>query len=453
MIGVGASRGLAGALLGALAAGGLVLGLQRKVLIGYALVALVPITSGLARGLPIPGLRFSEAFTVGAAVLVLGRTAGDRDRRWEAIDWAAAGFVGMHAVLGVFGSLVNASFTMRGVQLLVGPVQFFLLYRVVRATIETPRQRVVALRLLLLSSIPVSLLAIAQYIGVPGVQEFVEQITQSGVFDLWIWSQQPRATGPFESWHPLAGYLFLLMVLAIAEIADGDRDVMPMWATTSLLGLMTLALLVSQTLNVLAGLAIVAVMIAVMTRRVAQVLVPLAAVALVGAVIFGPVLLDRVASQEVDNPTSSGGVQTPQTIGYRFEVWTDQYIPAIVDHWMTGYGPELPPSIEWRYTESVYFTLLLRGGVALFGAYAVMMAVTWRDSWRRRNTTELPRRSVAMALVAGIVALVPMQTVFPYFTASGLPQVWWILAALMAGSSSATVRARSDARGLPSLGS
>ena len=52
---------------------------------------------------------------------------------------------------------------------MLGPFQFFLLYRAVAVTAATARRlRRMVVRWLLLASIPVALLAIAQQLAVPG---------------------------------------------------------------------------------------------------------------------------------------------------------------------------------------------------------------------------------------------------------------------------------------------
>jgi hypothetical protein len=440
LIGAGLTRGPVGGLLGFGVALGLVAGLWNRTLIGYGAILLVPITSGFARGLPIPSLRLSEAAVVGAALIVLGRTAGRRDYRWQVLDWAAFAYVGFHALLGLFGAVVNSRLTVSGAQVLVGPVQFFLLYRVVRATIVTPAQRRLAIRIVVLASVPVSLVAIAQYVGVPGVQAAVQTITRSDVFDLWGYSNQNRATGPFDSWHPLAGYLFLPIALCVAQLGASDRSALPRWLTTTSMCAAALALVVSQTLNVLAGIVIVAVVITIVTGRVRQILLPMLAVGAVAAVAFGPVVLARLDDQAVTS-SSSDGFEAPQTISYRIEVWTDQYLPALDHYWLIGYGPDLPDGIEWRSTESLYFTLLIRGGLVLSGAFVLLNVLVVRAAWRSRRDDDPALRLVALALIGAVVALVPMHAVFPYFTASGLPQVFWILVALLAGPSSAAARA------------
>jgi hypothetical protein len=436
---VGVTLGPLGGLAGLVAGVVLVACLSRPVVLGYLVVGLVPITSGVARGVPVPSLRISEIIVVGAAALVFTRTAGDHDRRLQWLDWVAVAFVLLHVGLGVFGGVVNSELTERGVQLLLGPLQFFLLFRIVRATLQTREERRTGLEVLLVATIPVSLLALAQYVGVPGAQSFIEQLTQSGAFDLWGYEQSRRATGPFEAWHPLAGYLFLPIAVTVTLFAIGDRSVLSRWLRFAVVASAALALLVSQTLNVLAGLLIVVVIVGLLTKGLLRVLVPIILVGLIGAVAFGPVLVSRLEAQGITGTSSEAG-GAPQTIDYRMEIWTDQYLPAIAEYWTTGFGPELPPSIEWRSTESLYFTLLLRGGVVLLCSFILLMGAATGASWRQRSSPEPARRAAAITIIASTVALVPMHAVFPYFTASGMPQVWWILLAIVAGSSSSTMR-------------
>jgi O-antigen ligase len=155
--------------------------------------------------------------------------------------------------------------------------------------------------------------------------------------------------------------------------------------------------------------------------------------ALVVAIVVLPVIEQRAALQFGHGTASGQDSVVPHTLAYRYDIWAQQYIPALSHNWLTGYGPSLPPQITWQYTESLYFTLLLRGGVVLLLAYVgLMIAAAVRARAAARDSDEGARVAGRVLLVA-IVALIFMHAEIPYFVNSGLPHVFWILVAI-AGS-------------------
>jgi hypothetical protein len=445
-VGLAATRGPVAALLAAVVGIVALAVVRRPERIGWAVVALVPVTSGLARGFPVPGVRASEAVVVGAALVVFLRRPAER-HRWQALDLAAAGFVGAHVAMGLVSGLANHALSGEGIRLLFGPVQFFLLYRVVVRTLTTPGQRRVALALVVAGTIPVALLTLAQAAGVGAAQSLIEHATRSEVFDAWGWERSGRATGPFASWHPLAGYLFLpLVACAVALSAPAGREGIPRPLAGAGLAACLAALLASQTLNVMGGAVIAVAVAAIAQRRFVRVALPALLAAAVAFSLFGGSVAERIEEQVLAPDPLGQGSGAPQTVGYRFEVWEEQFLPAVREHWVTGFGPELPPSITWRSTESLYFTLVLRGGVVLVLAFAALQVVIVRDAWRARASPSADRRTVALTLLGTTLALVPMHLLFPYYTASGLPQVVWIFLGLLAGSQVAAPTAASPRR-------
>ena len=94
------------------------------------------------------------------------------------------------------------------------------------------------------------------------------------------------------------------------------------------------------------------------------------------------------------------------------------------------HGPVTPPKLAFSYTESVYVTLLLRGGLPLLFLYAGLMLIL---AWRARDLRHDPdveRRAVAQALFVVIVLVVFMQMTTNYFVNAGFPFLFWVLAAL-----------------------
>ena len=121
----------------------------------------------------------------------------------------------------------------------------------------------------------------------------------------------------------------------------------------------------------------------------------------------------------------------PETINYRIYVWTTEFIPLVLKHLVTGFGPDTPPNIAFPYTESIYFELLLRGGLPLLFMYAgLMLALAWRAR-DLRNDLDVERRAVAQTTFLLIILGAFIQLITPYFVDAGFPFLFWVLAGLL----------------------
>jgi hypothetical protein len=132
----------------------------------------------------------------------------------------------------------------------------------------------------------------------------------------------------------------------------------------------------------------------------------------------------------------------PNTVAYRYEVWTQQYVPALHGRWAAGWGPcctgatDLPPDLAWHYTESAYITVLLRGGLLLLASFGLLMWALGSRALRaaRELGPECEQRAYGRTLLLIVLLLVPMHWIEPYFIDNGLPQLVWGLAAVIAAT-------------------
>src|SRR6266496_3834428 len=127
----------------------LVLVVPRPVLIVYGLVLIMPLTDGLVRGAVVPILRLGQALLVLAFILFLLARPGPLGRsRLTAIDLAFGLFFLSEAVFPVLAlyyrgqHLDLSSFGGSGtpLQTLLGPLQYYLVYRIAVATITSEKQ-------------------------------------------------------------------------------------------------------------------------------------------------------------------------------------------------------------------------------------------------------------------------------------------------------------------------
>jgi hypothetical protein len=400
-------------------------------MIGLALLAaLAPATAGLARGMPIPGLRFSEALIGGVGVILL--VSARRFVRWTALDWLALLYALGTLCLGAWDMLSQAQHVSRGdLDTLLGPLQFLLLYRASAVTARTAERRRVALRLMLWASVPVALLAIGQQLGFPGVRSLLVTLTKNNVYSAT--DAAARVTGPFPLWHNLAGYLLMYLLVIAALLLRGVSDVMRPAFLIAIAVLDVVALI--ETLSIAPIIALVAGVagLGMYFNGVTRVLAGLAVVIIAGLLVFGARIDARVTQEYGRAPGTQGSALVPQTIRTRYDLWTTELLPALKGHATTGYGPALPPQFaDFPYTESLYINLLYRGGVVLlvifFGLAASMVAA----GLRARLDRDPLQKALGPAVVAGVVALLVIGLIESYFTDDGPPQVLWMLLGLLA---------------------
>lgn len=404
--------------------------LRRPELGGYTLVALVPVLSGVRRGLPVPGLRPSEALVVGLGGLLLLTSRRHQLAKWTGVDWALLIYAAVSALVpAAHLALRGGGLSLEALSPVLLPLQFFLLYRAVRTTIVTHGQRRVALRLLLGASVVVAAIATVQQLDIGPARRIVQEITNAEVLTSYGYTQNARATGPFQHWHPLAGYLTVMILLGVSLLLDARQRVMSRRGLVVVLVAATVGLMLSVTFTSMLGVLLGIAILGWRTQTLRRVLAGAAVAALAAAVVFGPVLLDRVERQYVEQSGVARTSLVPQTIGKRIEVWSKEYRPALAGRWLLGYGPDLPNGVRWTHTESLYITLLLRGGLVLLAAFSLSMIALGRAA--RRCTDVVPTERVSnLALAAAIAVLWPMHLLYPYLAGSGMAQPFYVLAAL-----------------------
>jgi hypothetical protein len=431
LVGAGLTRGAAAAAAAALVA---VLGLvvlRRPVLGAYLLVALVPVTSGLRRGLPLPGLRLSEVIATGLAALLLLTVERGRSRAWTGFDWLALAYAGATLGLGIYDLAQRGQpLTLDHAGTLLGPFQFFLLYRAVLTVVRTETERSRALSLVMLSSVPVSVLALLQYAGVGAVSSFLASVTGAGELLSFQEAYGARMTGVFPHWQMLAGYLFVVVTVGLCALISGARTSLPTWAMAAMTGLAGSAMITTGTFVTAIGAVVAAIAFGVWQRRSGRVVAALALAAVLAVAAFGSLIQQRLDYSFETAPGADRHALVPQSVAYRLDLWTEQMLPAIGGRWLTGYGPDIPTSVSFEYTESMYLTLLFRGGVPLLLVYAALMLALGAAALRLARSAGGVDRVIGRSLFALVALLAVLHLFEPYFATSGLPHLIWILAAL-----------------------
>jgi len=440
LVGTAAHMGPVPATAAAGAAVGAYAVLTRPIYGVYFLASVAPIVSGLHRGLPVPGFRLSELAIVLVGTLVLWATRDRAPTRWRALDWCALAYATTTLVIGAVAVLRGGgAFDNESLGTLLGPLQFLVLYRVVIAAVNTWEEWRRVLRLLLYASVPVSALAILQWLGAPGIRSFLLSATGSQAGTGGIGGGFTRVTGPFPHWQPLAAYLFLVLVVGVALLFTQRQQVIGRRSLVIVLAPALVALVQTATLGPLLGAVVAAAVLAIWSGAdIGRVLRWLVGVAATVGIFFGPLLNARLDQQFNATASNAWNPSFPQTLQFRWVVWTDQYLPALWGHWLLGYGPALPSSITWRFTESIYVSLLMRGGLMLLVAYLALMWALLRAAGRAAVARDPDRQVIGRALVVATAVLFILQTLQAYFLQTGMSHDLWILAALLAATAAGT---------------
>jgi hypothetical protein len=420
----------------------LVLVVPRPILIVYGLVLIIPLTGGLARGAVVPVLRLEQAVVVFAFILFLLARPGPQGKsRLTAIDLAFVLFFLSEAVFPVLALYyrgehldLNDTHNIYGtspLQTLLGPLQYYLLYRIVVATISSDRQIKLVLELSFIASIIVSVIGILERFVAP-VKKFIETYYPPLVQDANVTLDQFRITSTLGHFSGLAAYLVFTIILVLACYTVGQR----MKISGLLLVITTLfdsiALILTGTFAGWIGLAVGAVAVFILIRRVPKLFILILCGIALAALIFQPFLSVRLNEQ-----LGAGAAQglVPQSLAFRIMLWENLFLPAIGQNLLFGAGPVPAILNSWSAEESQYLFLLLRGGLPYFFSYLLLIGVAMTTCWRQiKSKSRDVDRSVAIALLVILIILNVMNVSGEYFTYVGGAQVLWMLLAIVVAS-------------------
>jgi len=405
----------------------------------YLLAVVVPITSGFKKGFPIPNVNLSEALIAGIGILLILLAPRHSKLRWHAFDWMLFAFCGGWFVLGLLDALnLHTGLSFSTIDPLIGPSQFLILYRAMAVSLRRSSERRAAIACLLLASLPVDVLAYLQQTGSRLVNRAIAHVTGGNLFESYSYRHFARATGPFPHWTPLAGYLLVLLLIGFACLIYHVELPISRRAVGTILLLGAVSLILTAEISAIAGAIGGAIVLGVWAGRRKLMVRWLITGVIVAAVFGGSYFVKRFDSEFVAAAGSNRNPLVPQTISFRWQIWTGQYFPAIGERPLTGWGQTLPDSITWPFTESQYLTVLMAGGIPLLVVFGGEMMALYSQSRRQARQTDLEDSATPAALgnavAALVIVLVPMDIIYPYVTSGGLPEPLFVAAGIAAAS-------------------
>lgn len=405
----------------------------RPILIVYGLTLALPLTGGLARGAAIPFLRVSQALLVfGFIFLAIARPTRLGKTRLSAIDLAFVLFLLGEAVFPILAlyfhgeglnlTAIDPVYGDTSLQTLLGPVQYYLLYRIVVGAISSQKQVITILKLIFITSIIVSIIGILQEL-VPAVSRFILAYYPP-VSDIY-----GRITSTLQFYSGLGAYLAFVLILAlVCYTARTHVKIAPLLLAATFV-FDSIALILTGTFAAWIGLVVGTLVVFVLMRRIPKPIIYIAIGVGLAALIFQPFLSTRLTDE-----LGAGAAQglLPQSFAFRIMLWKQIFLPAIGQNLLFGYGPSPAVLALWPAEESQYFLTLLRGGLIYFFSYLLLIAVSFYACWRQIKRKERDAGYyVATALFAILVALSVMNISGEYFTYVGGTQILWMLLAIV----------------------
>lgn len=413
--------------------------IPRPILIVYGLTLALPLTGGLARGAVIPVLRVGQALLVfGFIFFVLARPGRLGKSRLSAIDLVFALFVLTEAVFPVLAlyyrgeqlnvTAFNIVLGESPLQVLLGPIQYYLLYRIVVAILSSEKQIKVLLEMTFLASIIVSIIGILEKFVGP-IRRFIETYYPPQSQSTSVSYVELRIASTLQHFSGLGAYLTFTIILALACYAAQRYLKIPLWLLAATFLFDSIALILTGTLSAWIGLAVGTMVVFLLLRRVPKVVFYVLAGIVLAVIIFQSSILNRLSFQ-----FGTGSTQglLPESLAFRITLWQQIFLPAIGHSLLFGYGPAPAALNSWPAEESQYFFLLLRGGLPYFFSYLLLIGVAIALCWQQiKSKTEDASRPVAIALFAILVAISVMNFSGEYFTYVGGTQTLWTLLAVV----------------------
>jgi len=419
----------------------LVLVVPRPILIVYGLTLFMPFTGGLARGAVVPILRLGQAVVVFAFILfLLVRPSPQGKSRLTAIDLAFVLYFLTEAVFPMLALYYRGEqFNLNSVdssglsplQTLLGPLQYYLLYRIVVATVSTERQIKVVLELSFIASIMVSVIGILERIVAP-VRTFIQTYYPPNVQSATVSLDELRITSTLGHFSGLAAYLVFTIILVLACYTVGERMKISSLLLAITAVFASIALILTGTFSGWIGLAVGVATVFLLTGRLPKLFILLPCGIALAALIFQSFL-----SARLDEQLGVGAAQglLPQSLAFRINLWESLFLPAIGQHLLFGAGPSPAVLNSWPAEESQYLLLLLRGGLPYFFSYLLLIGLPITMCWRHmKSNSRDAKHSVALALLVILITMSVMNVSAEYFTYVGGTQVLWMLLAIVVAS-------------------
>jgi hypothetical protein len=428
--------------LAPVAAGLVALAYVRPPWAAYLLLAVTPLTAGIARGAYLPVLRPHEALGLllgtGVALRALvDHYGGYRLRpRLTGLDVSILAMAVTSSLLPLLWMAARGVTPTMDDLLYASTIwKFYGLFVLIRASVRTERQVARCLYLSLTAYALVAVVTILQSLQIAGVPQLVNLVYAT---------DDPRGAGAGRGSATLGSSIAVGDVMAFSVVIclalllrrlGSRRLVVPVAALVAFGGLAS-----GQFSGVIA-LAVAVFALAVLAGRVRQVLVTAAPVLLVAAVVLRPVVQARI--NDFEPSTGLPQSWTVRLENLRLFVWPQVFSG---ENWLFGVRPSsrIPVPTAWGpfiYIESGHTWLLWTGGVPFALAFLLFSWVAVRTTRSLAYTRRGAIGAAAAAGFAAVWAVFLLMAFDPHITMRGTADLLFSLLALATAAPDGTRRA------------
>jgi hypothetical protein len=418
-------------LLAPVAAGLVALAFARPPWAAYLLLALTPLTAGIARGSYLPVLRPHEALGLvlgtGVALRAVAQLrAGQPVRlRLTGIDVTIFALAATSSVLPLLWMAARGLAPTAEDLFYASTIwKFYGLFVLIRACVRTERQVRRCLQLSIAAYAVVAVIAMLQSLDIGGVPRLIGLVYAT---DEPVGPAAGRGSATLGSSIAVGDVMAISLAICLVWLLRerGHRILLGGLAV-----LFAFGGLASGQFSGLFALGIVAFAVAVVTGHVRRLLLAVAPTALIGAVVMRPVVEKRLESFDI----STG---LPQSWLVRFDnlrlfVWPQVFSGR---NWLFGVRPSshIRVDVAWGpyiYIESGHLWLLWTGGIPFLVAFCAFTWVAVRTTAAIARTRRGPVGHAATAALAGLVAVFVLMAFDPHLTMRGTADLLFALLAM-----------------------
>jgi O-antigen/teichoic acid export membrane protein len=402
---------------GVAALGLLLMTVWRPVLGCAALVFLVPLTAGLARGAVIPVLKPSEAILMIVVVGVIAHRVAVRPiRPISGLDIALGAYVvGSVGIPWALLFLTRYPATLDTWRTVLSPALFLAVYYVFSRTRLTDSDLRILLNCALAAGVIVCLVAAAELANLPMVRSLFNQLYTGP-------SETPYRPSSTMGHYSAVGGLGLFTYIIALSLATVRKAGFPGWWLMSVMGVSVMGVIASETWAPLATLPVATLLIVIYARRLPRELIATAVLGGAAGAILWPLINGRFAAQQL---ITAQGLSLPESMQTRIRYWNEFIIPALSDHLWSGTGTVIPSSVPQTLTTFVdneYLWAGFRAGIPGVALLVGMLLVIIVLGWGQRTNSDPARRAVGGAALATSAMLIILGATAQYITFAGLSQ-------------------------------
>ncbi len=421
----------------------------------YALFAIALLLASFGRA--IAGLKPGEvALIMLAGALALRRVVRhDFSFAVTSVDAAFLIFIAAGTILPLITLEARGIYltkdNFRGV---IGPVEYYLWYRVILEAIPLPSRLPQLTKVMLVVLTIISAIGILQVIHFPEVQKVLVKF-----FPSYETTESPavhRATSLVGGWETLAALAAYILIL-INQLQTRGESVKALgknwdrWLVV-MLAINVVALISTLSFAGVTALAVGYVIAWRLNGQLARATRVAFIVGIVAAVLLSPFIAERLIAQ-YSHHLHSGNLLSalvPQTWSQRAQHWVivSSAVFVSLPFALFGVQPAFAyPVLSFGSTESLFFLLLYRGGLIYLAAFGVCVYLVWRALARAlKRSSGFPRQ-----FLLGAITVLAMNLIIDIFDAhlfgAGEAQFIFTMLAVSIGVAQRTDRVIDDTPG------